>query len=165
MSTFHPIDCDSLAEMADFVDHQKKITLDHLAQELLKLLQTAPTGYSNGYNQEFSGFERLFRRFLLESGNAIQWDKIERLPDNAVLAYDTLKTPDNNEEISRMLSKLVVVKLNGGLGTSMGCTGNFVNGQKFLLQCWCRSIVSYHRLVESILSETDSLFEVIFGFA
>lgn len=26
-------------------------------------------------------------------------------------------------EIQKLLSKLVVVKLNGGLGTSMGCTG------------------------------------------
>ena len=29
----------------------------------------------------------------------------------------------SKEEIKRMLNKLVVLKLNGGLGTSMGCTG------------------------------------------
>ena len=31
--------------------------------------------------------------------------------------------PASDEEIRNMLNKLVVVKLNGGLGTSMGCKG------------------------------------------
>ena len=31
--------------------------------------------------------------------------------------------PASDEEIRTMLNKLVVVKLNGGLGTSMGCKG------------------------------------------
>lgn len=31
--------------------------------------------------------------------------------------------PASDEEIRSMLNKLVVVKLNGGLGTSMGCKG------------------------------------------
>ena len=40
-----------------------------------------------------------------------------------ILAYDTLPKPTCDEEIRSMLNKLVVVKLNGGLGTSMGCKG------------------------------------------
>ena len=39
------------------------------------------------------------------------------------MAYDTLPKPASDEEIRSMLNKLVVVKLNGGLGTSMGCKG------------------------------------------
>ena len=31
--------------------------------------------------------------------------------------------PPTSEEIKALLDKLVVVKLNGGLGTGMGCTG------------------------------------------
>lgn len=36
--------------------------------------------------------------------------------------YKSLEEP-SKEQITHMLSKLVVVKLNGGLGTSMGCHG------------------------------------------
>ena len=40
-----------------------------------------------------------------------------------VKAYENLKASPSHIEIKQMLDKLVVVKLNGGLGTSMGCTG------------------------------------------
>jgi UDP-N-acetylglucosamine pyrophosphorylase len=36
--------------------------------------------------------------------------------------YSTLEQP-STDQIHMMLDKLVVVKLNGGLGTSMGCHG------------------------------------------
>merc|ERR1712121_496966 len=51
------------------------------------------------------------------------WDNIERLPQNAILPYATLSKPGNDAEIRAMLDQLVVIKLNGGLGTSMGCSG------------------------------------------
>ena len=38
------------------------------------------------------------------------------------MPYSSLACP-SREEIKSMLDKLVVVKLNGGLGTSMGCKG------------------------------------------
>lgn len=37
--------------------------------------------------------------------------------------YNELKTEFSSDQIKSMLDKLVVLKLNGGLGTSMGCTG------------------------------------------
>lgn len=39
-----------------------------------------------------------------------------------ILPYDDLDEVDN-DKIREYLDKLVVVKLNGGLGTSMGCKG------------------------------------------
>ena len=39
-----------------------------------------------------------------------------------VKPYAELDCP-GDDEIKALLDKLVVVKLNGGLGTSMGCTG------------------------------------------
>ena len=36
--------------------------------------------------------------------------------------YNTLETPGASD-FKSLLSQLVVIKLNGGLGTSMGCTG------------------------------------------
>nr|CAI5854891.1 unnamed protein product [Callosobruchus analis] len=72
--------------------------------------------------KEFEGFQRLFRRFLDETGPSVEWDRIEKLPPDAVRDYDSLETP-SKELVHQMLNKLIVVKLNGGLGTSMGCHG------------------------------------------
>lgn len=52
----------------------------------------------------------------------VHWDKIDPLPKDAVRDYASLSAPDT-AKIREMLNKLVVVKLNGGLGTSMGCVG------------------------------------------
>ncbi len=41
-----------------------------------------------------------------------------------IVAYrDILQQNNNYERIRNNLNKLIVIKLNGGLGTSMGCTG------------------------------------------
>lgn len=36
--------------------------------------------------------------------------------------YNSLPMPEG-EEVKALLNKLIVIKLNGGLGTSMGCHG------------------------------------------
>ncbi|XP_026476874.1 UTP--glucose-1-phosphate uridylyltransferase-like [Ctenocephalides felis] len=72
--------------------------------------------------RQLDEFAKLYERFLLEDGPSVDWEKIEKLPENAVLRYDGLPSPAF-ESIRGMLEKLVVVKLNGGLGTSMGCYG------------------------------------------
>ncbi|XP_070182039.1 UTP--glucose-1-phosphate uridylyltransferase-like isoform X3 [Littorina saxatilis] len=91
-------------------------------KELQKLCTTAPEGVHQKAKQEFENFETLFARFLRESGTALEWDKIRLLQDEAVRNYSTLPDP-SSEKAKDLLSKLVVVKLNGGLGTGMGCTG------------------------------------------
>ena len=50
------------------------------------------------------------------------WDNILPISDGTIRSYDGLSEPAA-EQISEQLNKLVVVKLNGGLGTSMGCQG------------------------------------------
>lgn len=72
--------------------------------------------------KEFEGFKGIFNKFLQSSKTSVDWPKIEKLPEGAVRDYKTLPSPSSNE-IKEMLSKLVVIKLNGGLGTSMGCRG------------------------------------------
>lgn len=52
----------------------------------------------------------------------VDWDRIEKLPEDAIRDYETLPIPDRSK-VKEMLNKLVVIKLNGGLGTSMGCVG------------------------------------------
>ena len=68
------------------------------------------------------GFQRLFSRFILEKGPQMVWDNILPISDGTIRSYDSLSEPAA-EQISEQLNKLVVVKLNGGLGTSMGCQG------------------------------------------
>ncbi|RDD38426.1 UTP--glucose-1-phosphate uridylyltransferase [Trichoplax sp. H2] len=72
--------------------------------------------------KELNGFSKLFSRYIENKGSAIKWDKIRPLPEGAVRKYDDIKVRES--EVSRaLLDQLVVLKLNGGLGTSMGCTG------------------------------------------
>jgi hypothetical protein len=44
-------------------------------------------------------------------------------PTFQIIPYKRLESPSDKAMIKQMLDKLVVVKLNGGLGTSMGCRG------------------------------------------
>lgn len=113
----------SSADAREFRQATKRDALNHLKKELQKLTDTAvPSPKRDLLKNNFDGFADLFERFLQEEGPSVDWDKIEKLPQNAVRDYNTLETP-TTDVIHNMLQKLVVVKLNGGLGTSMGCHG------------------------------------------
>lgn len=87
-----------------------------------ELLATVPPEKHETVQKEFEGFAQLFERFLAETGPSVDWSKIQKLPEDAVKDYGTLENP-STDLIRSMLDKLVVIKLNGGLGTSMGCHG------------------------------------------
>lgn len=106
----------------EFLEATKRDALNLLEKELEKLLSTAKENEKEKSRKEFQGFTALFGRFLEETGPSVNWNKIEKLPNDAVRDYTTLETP-TADIIHNMLNKLVVVKLNGGLGTSMGCHG------------------------------------------
>lgn len=73
------------------------------------------------FEQEMDTFFALFRRYLTDkaSGSTLDWDKIKSPSPSEVVDYKSL--PDDPS--SSNLDKLAVLKLNGGLGTSMGCVG------------------------------------------
>ncbi|XP_018027573.1 UTP--glucose-1-phosphate uridylyltransferase isoform X1 [Hyalella azteca] len=107
----------------EFKELTKKDAQTQLSHEIQKLLQTCvSTAARESAAQELEGFERLFGRFINEAGPSVHWDQIQKLDDEAVRQYSDLQRP-SDEELSKLLDKLVVVKLNGGLGTSMGCQG------------------------------------------
>ncbi|KAK3912040.1 UTP--glucose-1-phosphate uridylyltransferase [Frankliniella fusca] len=107
----------------EFKELTKRDAQTQLAHELQGLLATTPDEETRrSVEQEFQGFQRLFERFLLDKDSTINWDRIQKLPETAVRDHSTLKEPAP-EQLHAMLNKLVVVKLNGGLGTSMGCHG------------------------------------------
>lgn len=73
------------------------------------------------FEAEMDNFFALFRRYLNDkaTGNVLDWGRIAPPQPNQVVEYDDL----GNSESVDFLNKLAVVKLNGGLGTSMGCVG------------------------------------------
>nr|QBH73764.1 UTP-glucose-1-phosphate uridylyltransferase 2 [Aphelinus abdominalis] len=105
-----------------FKERTKRDALIELENELGKITATAPEPLRESISIQNDGFKRLFERFLEDSGTSLNWDHIQKLPEGAIKDYDNLPDP-GPEEIKELLSKLVVVKLNGGLGTSMGCHG------------------------------------------
>lgn len=72
------------------------------------------------FETEMDSFFALFRRYLSDkaAGLTLEWDKIKSPSPSEVVQYLALKG-----EQSANLEKLAVLKLNGGLGTSMGCVG------------------------------------------
>ena len=73
------------------------------------------------FEAEMDNFFSLFTRYLNDraKGNTIDWAKINPPAPDQVVNYDKLP----NSDAVDYLNKLAVVKLNGGLGTSMGCVG------------------------------------------
>ena len=74
------------------------------------------------FDAEMSGFFTLFNRYLSEraKGEKLVWDKIKAPSDDQIISYDKLEQAKDPREA---LNKLAVLKLNGGLGTTMGCVG------------------------------------------
>jgi len=93
-----------------------------MEMELKKLLDTTKESSKLEYWQkEFDNFKHIFARYL-QAKEVIDWHKIQPLPEGSIIPYDHLSVAPK-EKVAELLSKLVVVKLNGGLGTSMGCKG------------------------------------------
>lgn len=71
--------------------------------------------------EQMSEFFKLFKRYIEGEQIEVSWNKIETLPDEVIIDHSSIATAEiaNN----KLLDKLVVLKLNGGLGTSMGCEG------------------------------------------
>lgn len=96
-----------------------------VVHDKLKAMNRAATDDDQKMNDdELSGFMELYGRYM--GGRAtkqeISWELIEQPSENMLQRYDSLAPVAESENVS-LLSKLAVMKLNGGLGTSMGCKG------------------------------------------
>lgn len=106
----------------EFRELTKKDAPAALKSELEKIVRDIPSPQRERLLDDFAGFEKLFAKYMEETGPSILWDKIEPPPRDAIIDYRDLHEP-NGDQVKAYLNKLVVVKLNGGLGTSMGCVG------------------------------------------
>ena len=94
-----------------------------MSKKLSQLMETATEDEKGFYERNFKGFQQLYQRFLDErKAESIVWDEITPLPEDFTLKMsENVEVPESEKR--DLLSKLVVLKLNGGLGTSMGCVG------------------------------------------
>ncbi|XP_073682664.1 UTP--glucose-1-phosphate uridylyltransferase-like [Garra rufa] len=109
--------------MAQFQEVMRQQLESSMHAELEKLSSTAKGAEAEVSKKDFEGFRNLFHRFLQVKGPSVEWSKINRPPEDSIQPYDKIKAKGLPDNIADSLNKLVVVKLNGGLGTSMGCKG------------------------------------------
>ncbi|XP_034445377.1 UTP--glucose-1-phosphate uridylyltransferase-like [Hippoglossus hippoglossus] len=109
--------------MTEFQEKLRQQHEESMHRELEALLHTANETEAEISRKEFDGFKNLFHRFLQVKGPAVNWAKINRPPEDSIQPYEKIKAKGLPDDIAASLNKLAVVKLNGGLGTSMGCKG------------------------------------------
>uniref|UniRef100_H3BYT3 UTP--glucose-1-phosphate uridylyltransferase n=1 Tax=Tetraodon nigroviridis TaxID=99883 RepID=H3BYT3_TETNG len=109
--------------MAQFQEMMRQQLESSMHSELEKLLDTATGPEREVSRKDFEGFNNLFHRFLQVKGPSVEWKKIQRPPEDSIQPYDKIAARGLPNNVAESLNKLVVVKLNGGLGTSMGCKG------------------------------------------
>uniref|UniRef100_A0A7S1XC97 UTP--glucose-1-phosphate uridylyltransferase n=1 Tax=Compsopogon caeruleus TaxID=31354 RepID=A0A7S1XC97_9RHOD len=99
------------------------LSAEQVIEKKMKTLnESATNDIAKMTDLELAGFTRLYGRYMRERAKKkqIDWDLIQPPSEQMLRNYSTLEDPTNEAEL---LGKLAVVKLNGGLGTSMGCTG------------------------------------------
>ncbi len=67
-------------------------------------------------------FLSLYKKFQQGPAKVAEWESIRSPAASQMLNWEDLPAPDP-ARLENYLSRLVVCKLNGGLGTSMGCSG------------------------------------------
>ncbi|KIJ19038.1 UTP---glucose-1-phosphate uridylyltransferase [Paxillus involutus ATCC 200175] len=89
--------------------------------ELNRLVHTAEAVVRKGFNTEMQAFFKLHARYLAEKDNRekLAWDRIHTPGEDQIIPYSQL--PEMTDPTA--LSKLAILKVNGGLGTSMGMSG------------------------------------------
>jgi len=74
------------------------------------------------FMQDYPSIIKFYSSFLRNRKRVIDWSKIRPPPQDMVVQYSDLAHCPLDAQ-RKLGEKLVVIKLNGGLGTTMGCTG------------------------------------------
>ncbi|CAG0891207.1 unnamed protein product [Cyprideis torosa] len=75
----------SSSDLQQFHHMTKQDAELRLESALNKLLHTAPPGSKDSFENEFTGFRRLFSRFVrARHGAQIEWDRIQDLPEGSI---------------------------------------------------------------------------------
>ncbi|EJF65102.1 UTP-glucose-1-phosphate uridylyltransferase [Dichomitus squalens] len=109
------------ASHIDFKTSTTGVAAKAMRNELSALVNTVKDPETRkAFDTEMQSFFYLFTRYLSERARRqeLDWDRIKSPSEDKIVPYAKLPSgPANN------LNKLAVLKVNGGLGTSMGMTG------------------------------------------
>lgn len=98
-----------------------------MREELTRFVEFYPQGSKERkmFEKDMESFYLLFLRFLRSvNEKKLDWNVVKGPPQEKLIPYSGLEKVELCSHESReLLSKLAVVKLNGGLGTTMGCVG------------------------------------------
>jgi hypothetical protein len=77
-----------------FKERTKCDALVDLQTELGNILSTTPDNQKESFEKQQDGFKKLFERFLEEGGPSLDWNQIQKLPNDAVCScfFSLLKT-------------------------------------------------------------------------
>lgn len=93
-------------------------------KEVVGLVATAKAGLKSDeqhhFETEMKSFERLFKTYMATRNQKIDWSLISPPKEDLILPWATLPKAAHAKDLA---NKLCVLKLNGGLGTTMGCVG------------------------------------------
>nr|CAD2164646.1 unnamed protein product [Meloidogyne enterolobii] len=106
-------------------------------------------------------YRKIFYQFLTEPYKVV-WENLRPMPAEKQKSYDELPKVLNENERKSLLNRLVVVKLNGGLGTTMGCKGpkslvELSNGMNFL-----EFVLRQHEILNDELKDLKETKEIPF---
>lgn len=73
-------------------------------------------------NNDMDEFIKLYSRFIEGKDTKIKWEDINPPSEEKIIHYDTLEEPEKKNK-KEIINKISILKLNGGLGTTMGLTG------------------------------------------
>mmetsp|Transcript_32937 Transcript_32937/g.53454 ORF Transcript_32937/g.53454 Transcript_32937/m.53454 type:complete len:508 (-) Transcript_32937:277-1800(-) len=118
------------ASLVDFERATSAAAQTELQKDIAKLVATVEDPVKReAFRLEMEQFDHLFSRWKNsenQSDSQLVWDDIKTPSAETLISYDSVLKPDSglDEDATReILEKLVVLKLNGGLGTTMGCKG------------------------------------------
>ncbi|KAF0740683.1 hypothetical protein Ae201684_003917 [Aphanomyces euteiches] len=75
-------------------------------------------------SRQRKGFMKLFRKYCSVKKSPIDWKSVNPPPPSMVINSESVEPCPNDASLKHeLLDKLVILKLNGGLGTTMGCQG------------------------------------------
>ncbi|KAG6886182.1 hypothetical protein C0993_000700 [Termitomyces sp. T159_Od127] len=105
--------------------HVRQLTTKDNSQSMMDEIRALIESVSDpaekkAFAVEMQMFSRFLNRYIAEASQKLDWRKVYSLPTDRICNYDQLPQPTNE---LLLLKKLAVLKVNGGLGTSMGLKG------------------------------------------
>ncbi|KAJ4477035.1 UTP-glucose-1-phosphate uridylyltransferase [Lentinula edodes] len=106
----------------DFKTATTGVAAKAMRNEISRIVSTVEDpATKKAFDTEMQSFFYLFTRYLSERAKSqdLDWDRIKSPAEEQIVPYANLVAPKDSSN----LNKLAVLKVNGGLGTSMGMTG------------------------------------------